>query len=127
MNPSRKQLWLWGPIRVYIKYILVLFLLFIPIPTFAAPSFTLTWTDNSNNEDGFKIERKIGAGTYSQIGTTLTNISTFQDTSLTLDIPLCYRVRAYNLAGDSGYSNEACRQYPSTAPTPPTNIIITVP
>lgn len=104
-----------------------LFLFYHPLFSFAAPSFTLTWTDNSNNEDGFKIERKIGAGTYSQIGTTITSVSTFQDTSLTLDTLLCYRVKAYNIVGDSAYSNEACKSYPSTVPNVPTNIIITVP
>ena len=31
----------------------------------SAAQLTLGWTDNSNNEDGFRIERKTGtAGTY---------------------------------------------------------------
>ena len=36
----------------------------------SAGQLQLAWTDNSNNEDGFKIERKLGTtGTYSQIAT----------------------------------------------------------
>ena len=35
----------------------------------------LSWTDNANNETGFKIERKTGAGgTYGQIATTGANV-----------------------------------------------------
>ena len=33
----------------------------------------LSWTDNSTNETGFKIERKLANGTYQIIGTTNTN------------------------------------------------------
>jgi len=68
----------------------------------------LSWADNSSNETGFKIERKTGAaGTYSQITTTSTNATSYNDTGLAAGTIYYYRVRAYNSNGDSSYSNEA--------------------
>jgi hypothetical protein len=74
-----------------------------------AAQLTLQWTDNSSNESGFKIERKTGpAGTYAQVATTGVNATSYTDTSVATGTAYCYRVLAYNTAGDSGYSNEAC-------------------
>jgi hypothetical protein len=73
---------------------------------------TLTWTDQSNNEDGFRIERKLNAGNYSPLGTpTGPNVQTSKDTNLVrgaIDNVYTYRVFAFNSAGDGGPSNEAC-------------------
>jgi uncharacterized protein (TIGR02145 family) len=67
----------------------------------------LSWTDNSTNETGFKIERKTGTGTYAVIGTTATDITTYSDTDLTQGTTYTYRVYSYNLVGGSNdYSNE---------------------
>ena len=68
----------------------------------------LSWTDNSDNEDGFKIERKTGTeGIYSQIGTVVAGVTSYQDGGLTCEITYYYRVRAYQGAEDSDYSFEA--------------------
>ena len=67
----------------------------------------LTWSDNSTNEIGFKIERKTGTGTYVIVGTTATDVTTFNDTSLTPSTTYTYRVYSYNAVGSSlVYSNE---------------------
>jgi hypothetical protein len=67
----------------------------------------LTWTDNSTNETGFKIERKSGTGTYTVVGTTTTDITTFSNTGLTPNTIYTYRVYAYNEVGNSiTYTNE---------------------
>src|SRR5258708_38969010 len=43
----------------------------------------LTWTDNSTNEDGFKIERKTGTGAYGPLQTVAANVTSFSDTTVT--------------------------------------------
>jgi hypothetical protein len=68
---------------------------------------TLTWSRNSTNESGFDIERKTGAGgTYAQVGTVGTGITTFQDAGLSFVTTYYYRVKATNAGGDSAASNE---------------------
>lgn len=87
-------------------------------------SVSLAWDDKSSNEDGFKIERKTGAaGTWAQVATVGANVNTFQNTGLSEGTVYYYRVRAYNSAGDSAYSNEL---NVLTLPAAPTNLAATV-
>ncbi|MCR4409165.1 MAG: SBBP repeat-containing protein [Candidatus Saccharicenans sp.] len=86
-------------------------------------SVSLAWDDKSANEDGFKIERKTGAtGTWSQIASVGANVTSFQNTGLNEGTVYYYRVRAYNSAGDSAYSNEL---NVLTLPAAPTNLVAT--
>lgn len=72
------------------------------------------WADTATSESGFKIERKISpTGTYSQIALTTANTITFVDPNLSFSTTYCYRVRAYNSAGNSSYSNEVCVTTPA--------------
>ena len=83
----------------------------------SSSQINLSWTDNSSNEDGFKIERKISAvGTYSLIQTTASNATSYSDTGLSAGTIYYYRVNAYNSAGNSGYSNEANATTQSNVP-----------
>ncbi len=67
----------------------------------------LTWTDNSTNETGFKIERRTGASIYAVVGTVNSDVLTFSDIGLTPSTTYTYRVYAYNAVGNSlTYSNE---------------------
>ena len=69
---------------------------------------TLFWTDNSNNESGFKVERTLDpAGTWNQITSVSQNITAFVNNNLAEGARYYYRVRAYNSIGNSDYSNEA--------------------
>jgi hypothetical protein len=73
----------------------------------------LTWQDNSTNESGFQIERKVGAGgSYAQIASVGVNINSYLNTGLVSGTTYCYRVRAANSSEVSGYSNEACATAP---------------
>ncbi|WP_269685137.1 LamG-like jellyroll fold domain-containing protein [Flavobacterium lacustre] len=67
----------------------------------------LSWTDNSTNETGFKIERKTGIGTYAVVGSSVTDITTYNDTSISPGTTYTYRVYSNNSVGNSlTYSNE---------------------
>jgi hypothetical protein len=69
-------------------------------------SIGLSWNDNSDNETGFAIERKTGSGAFTQIATVGANVKTYTDSGLARNT-YTYRVRAFNNAGNSAYSNEA--------------------
>jgi len=76
--------------------------------TFSTTQIDLSWSDNSSNEDGFRIERKIGDfGDYAEIAVVAPNVSAYSDAGLTPETQYYYRVRAFNAAeGNSYYSNE---------------------
>ena len=82
-----------------------------------ASQIDLSWTDNSNNEDNFKIERHAGDGNFAEIATVGANVVSYNDTGLSASTTYTYRVRASNGVGDSGYSNEAAAT--TDAPPPP--------
>jgi hypothetical protein len=69
----------------------------------------LSWTDNSGNESGFKIERckNPNCTNFAQVAQVGANVKTFSDTGVTKNTSYNYRVRAFNAAGNSGYSNVA--------------------
>jgi C1A family cysteine protease/transcriptional regulator CtsR len=91
-----------------------------PSNLIATPSsssqINLTWQDNSGDETGFKIERKIGSGSYSQIATVGAGVTSYSNSGLSTSTTYYYRVRAYSAAANSGYSNEALA---TTLPPPP--------
>ncbi|MBI5508600.1 MAG: hypothetical protein HY903_07595 [Deltaproteobacteria bacterium] len=69
----------------------------------------LTWVDNSDNETGFKVERRAGtSGSFVEVATLAAQRATYTDTGIAPDSDYTYRVRAYLGAGTySDYSNEA--------------------
>ncbi len=86
-------------------------------PVFLAPSnFTvvaisdsqieLSWTDNSDYEDGFKIERDSGSG-FEQVAEVAADITEYTDSGLTVDLAYSYRVYAYAILKTSAYSGIA--------------------
>ena len=80
----------------------------------SATQIDLGWTDNSTDEDGFKIERCTGSGcsNFAQIAAVRTNVTSLNDTGLAGNTTYTYRVLAYNSIGNSPYSNT------TTATTP---------
>jgi M6 family metalloprotease-like protein len=74
----------------------------------------LAWTDNSSNEDGFKIERSPDGSTgWSQVASVSAGVITYSDTGLTCGTTYYYRVAAYNASGASGYSSPASAVTPA--------------
>lgn len=73
----------------------------------SSTQINLSWSDNSTNESGFKIERKTGSNTYAVIGTTTADITNYSDTGLLPSTAYTYRVYSYNSVGKSlTYSND---------------------
>ena len=101
------------------RWLLALTGLLIAGPASAAQN-VLTWTDNSSNEQTFKIERKAGAcagtGTFVALATVPVNTTTYTDTAVVVGNTYCYRVRAANASGVSAFSNTAERMVQSSTP-----------
>jgi uncharacterized repeat protein (TIGR02543 family) len=75
----------------------------------SAAQLTLSWTDASDNEDGFAIERRTGtSGTFARVASVSPNVTTYTDPNLASSSTYCYRVNAFNTAGSSAYTNEIC-------------------
>ena len=87
----------------------------------SSTQINLSWTDNSNNEDGFRIERCQDAGctSFVEIATVAANVESYSNTGLTAATTYQYRVRAYNSGGNSAYSNTATATTNATAPAAP--------
>jgi hypothetical protein len=97
------------------KFLCFLFLLgsmVLPLATASsanAAKLTLSWADNSDSENGFRIERRLGAvGSYQQLAQIAANTATYTDNNLAGSTTYCYRVSAFNATGSSSYSNENC-------------------
>jgi len=67
----------------------------------------LTWSDNSLNETGFRIERKIDNGTFELLTTKSKDSNSHSDTGLLANMTYTYRISAENSVGRSAFSNEA--------------------
>jgi hypothetical protein len=76
----------------------------------------LDWTDNSDVEDGFSIEQKSGED-YAEIATVDKDITSFSVTGLSENTAYTFRVRAFNISGFSGYSNEVSGTTPAIVNT----------
>ena len=82
---------------------------------------TVTWIDNSTNEDGFRVERSLDGGTsWNTAGVAEWGL--FSDPGRTSEQLVCYRVTAFSTAGESPASNPAC----TTPPAGPSNLTATV-
>jgi Domain of unknown function (DUF1929)/Fibronectin type III domain len=73
----------------------------------SSSQINLSWTDNSNNETGFKVERSKNGRRFKRIATVDADVTTYSNTGLHRRTTYYYRVRAYNEAGNSDYSNIA--------------------
>ncbi len=69
------------------------------------PIIALAWTNNANNQDGFRLERSTDGVNFTQIA--LTTLSSYMDSAVVANTKYYYRVQAYNGVGNSSYSNVA--------------------
>jgi len=75
----------------------------------SSSQINLSWSDNSSDETGFSIERCTGNGctNFAQIATVGANTTSYANGGLSRNTWYRYRVRAFNSAGNSAYSNIA--------------------
>lgn len=91
----------------------------------------LSWSDNSGNEDAFRIERCQDSGAactaFVQIASVPANQPSYSDLSVSGSATYRYRVVAYNSGGISAYSNVASATTPAPPPPPaaPTGLVAT--
>lgn len=69
-------------------------------------SVQVSWTDNSSNEEGFRIERRSGAGAWTQVKSVDAGVVKWLDETVVPATAYSYRVKAYNAGGESAWSNE---------------------
>ncbi len=113
------------------KTIIFFIALLFPVSAFAQTA-VLNWVDNSSNESGFKVQRQLNGSAFADVVTlaTAANVVTVTDTTLTastlVDNVYCYKIYAFNSAGNSAFTNTACKTIPMTVtlPTAPSNLTI---
>lgn len=87
---------------------------------------TVSWTDNSSTETGFKVQRSANGSTgWSTITTTAANVTSYPDTGLSTNTTYYYRVISTNAGGDSAPSNTANATTLPNPPAAPTNFTAT--
>lgn len=88
-------------------------------PAAEAASLALAWDDTSVNEIGFFVERRSSTQTsFEAVATLPADTTAYLDQNLPAGSSYCYRVRAYNNAGASGYTNDACGTAWATSAVP---------
>ena len=85
--------------------------------TVSSSQINLTWTDNANNENGFKVEQSADGTNFTQIAMLGSNAVSFSVTGLSASTTYFYRVASFNDAGNSAFSNTASAT--TSAPPPP--------
>jgi len=89
--------------------------------TLNGTSVALAWTDNSGNETGFIIERRVSGGSYSQLEVVSADDVSYNDATVQSGTHYDYRIRATDGTENSDWSNTAS----VSVPLPP--IIVTAP
>ncbi|MFH0889353.1 MAG: fibronectin type III domain-containing protein, partial [Planctomycetota bacterium] len=86
--------------------------------TVNASSIAISWTDNSNDETAFNIERSTDGSNFLLLIAVGVNTTVYTNTGLTANTTYYYRVYASNASGNSGTSNVVSAK--TSAPLAPT-------
>lgn len=80
------------------------------VTTFSDNFISLSWTDNSSNENGFELWRSLNGSSFSKIETLSPNVTNCTDLSLSPNTTYYYKIKAYNDGGYSNYSNTVSKK-----------------
>jgi len=113
--------WSTGPVGWVVENYLARIIQLPPAPTeltataLSSTRALLAWNDPSQLENGFQVERAFSAGgPWSEIALVPTNVTTVTVSNLSAQTTYYFRVRAFNLGGDSAYSGPASVTTPGT-------------
>lgn len=83
----------------------------LTVTSVSGSAMRLDWTDNSNDETGFEIERSANGsgGPFTLIATVAAGTVTYENTGLTPMTSYCYRVRTIKSGSFSDYTTVACQ------------------
>jgi titin len=82
----------------------------------------LSWTDASDDETAFRVERSTDGINFMLLGTPDANTRSWSDLTVRSGTNYHYRVAAQNDDGISAYSNVAIVATPAVVPRPPTGL-----
>ncbi|WP_309018324.1 beta-propeller fold lactonase family protein [Pelagicoccus sp. SDUM812003] len=88
-------------------------------------SARLQWTDRSDNETSFEIQRRISGEAFETVGTALANQTSYEDATIVASTSYRYRVRAKRNDTVSLWSNDAVVESLDDVPQPPVNLVVT--
>jgi titin len=77
------------------------------VATASGRQVTLSWTDTAAAEAGFAIERSSAGSPFAEIARVGADATAFTESGLAANTVYRYRVRAFNAAGYSAYSDTA--------------------
>ncbi|MCP4022608.1 MAG: DNRLRE domain-containing protein [Desulfobacteraceae bacterium] len=77
-----------------------------------AGAISLSWSDNSDNEESFVLERRTDSDAFIELAVLPAETTAYQDDTVAALHTYTYRVKAVNSSGDSGYSNEISEYVP---------------
>src|SRR5207244_12980606 len=83
---------------------------------------SLSWINNSPDDTGIEIDRKVGSGAYTVVAVVSPSTTNYIDTGLTPGTPYTYRVRAVSNALASGFSPESSATTLPGTPSAPTSL-----
>ena len=83
-----------------------------------ATTIDLTWKDNADNEDGYRILRQIPGGTFQQIALLPPSTTFYNDTGLAPSTNYDYHIIAYNSAGYADFAGISVTTKAQAQPLP---------
>ncbi|WAC13139.1 fibronectin type III domain-containing protein [Dyadobacter pollutisoli] len=88
---------------------------------------TVTWQGNNSDGTSFLLERSENGGGFGLIANVpYARVLSYLDRSTTPGNRYCYRVKARNTGGESGYSNEGCVSLAQPKPAAPSGLSASV-
>jgi len=80
----------------------------VVLKVLSSSEIKISWTDNSENEQGFRVKRKKSAETtYKVVARIGANVTSFIDSGLKQNTKCSYKVEAYNQSGSAESSVES--------------------